>query len=241
MRLGVLSDIHANLPALEAALDFLKGAQVDKTICLGDLVGYGPHPREVVELVMELERESDGDFLVTLGGTDVRAVFPTLGRQKSPQSEQVMAWTREQLTEEQKEFLRRLPPSVRLATPYGRARGFHGHPQDPEAKFPLFAEDFELKKLLDQLRSRIILTGGSHVPLFREIGGYFVLDPGSVGFTLGGEPGADVAILTIRENEVKARIHKIPYDLAQTVFDLRAWGLPEHYAMVVQTGRPWRG
>ncbi len=232
MRIAVFSDVHANLPALKAVLEFVEGLPLDRVLCLGDVVGYGPHPREVIALLEEKK------IPCTLGGTDVRAIFPTPGPPKSPETEAAMAWTREQLGERERAFLRRLPPMLRFFTPLGRAKAFHGQPHDPEARFPIYAPEAELLELLSPLRAPVVLAGGSHIPVFREVRGYYLLDPGSVGLTLGGEPGADLAVLTIKPDDVSARFYKLPYDYGQTAFDIQAWGLPERIAEVVRTGRP---
>ena len=232
VRIAVFSDVHANLPALEAVLEFVEGLSVDAVLCLGDLVGYGPHPREVIARIRESE------IPCVLGGTDVRVIFPAPGPRKSPETELALAWTREQLGEEEKAFLRALPPMRKLQTPFGRAKAFHGRPDDPEARFPLYESAAELKPLLESLRASLVLTGGGHVPVFRPLTRAYLLDPGSVGLTLGGEPGADLAVLTVTPEGVAARIYKVPYDYAQTAFDIQAWGLPERIAQVVRTGRP---
>ncbi len=232
VRIAVFSDVHANLPALEAVLEFVKGLALDHVLCLGDVVGYGPHPREVIALLRESK------IPCALGGTDVRVIFPVPGPKKSPETEAALSWTREQLGDGEKAFLRSLPPMLKLQTPFGRAKGFHGRPDDPEARFPLYEGEAALAPLLDSLRASLILTGGSHVPVFRSLSRGYLLDPGSVGLSLGGEPGADLAVLTVSPEGVKSRIYKIPYDYAQTAFDIQAWGLPERIARIVRTGRP---
>ena len=231
MRIAVFSDVHANLPALTAVLEFIEGLPLDRVLCLGDVVGYGPHPKEVIALLIER------NIPCTLGGSDMRAIFPNLG-QKGPETETVMAWTREQLGERERAYLRNLPPMIRFATPLGRAKAFHGRPEDPEARFPIYASESELAEHLAALRAPIVLVGGSHIPVFRKVAGHYILDPGSVGLTLGGEPGADLAVLTIKEDDVAARFYKLPYDFGQTAFDIQAWGLPERIAEVIRTGRP---
>jgi len=232
VRIAVFSDVHANLPALTAVLEFVERLPLDRVLCLGDVVGYGPHPREVIALLKEK------NIPCTLGGSDVRAIFPTPGRARSAETEAALRWTRAQLGEAERAFLRSLPPMIRLNTPVGRAKAFHGRPDDPEARFPLYAPEPELLELLAPLRAPVVLAGGSHVPVFRKLPGYYLLDPGSVGLTLGGEPGADLAVLTIKEDDVAARFYKLPYDFGQTAFDIQAWGLPERIAEVIRTGRP---
>jgi len=232
MRLGVISDVHANLPALEAALEFLEGAQVDRVICLGDLIGYGPHPNEVIKRIRTARIDC------VLGGTEIRVLFPTPTGLLSPENEAAMAWTRDQLTATSRAFLGSLPPAIKFITPYGKARAFHGRPDDPEAKFPLYDPEPTLVRELARTKAAVVLTGGRHVPFYRRVGSHFLLDPGSVGLTLGGEPGADVAILTIQPDGVHPRFYKVPYDFAQTAFDVEAWGLPHAIAEVIRTGRP---
>lgn len=232
MRIAVFSDVHANLPALEAALKFIRHLAVDEVLCLGDLVGYGPHPREVIELVRQRQ------IPCLLGGTDARIAFPLPGPKRSPETEAAMAWTREQLDHEDIAFLRSLPTSKRFRTPVGRARAFHGHPENPEARFPLYEEEAKLRALLEVLRAKLVLTGGSHIPVARTVADVHIVDPGSVGLTLGGEPGADLAVVTVNTRGVTSQFYKVPYDYAQTAFDIQAWGLPERIAEMVRTGRP---
>ena len=226
MRLGVISDVHANLPALEAAIEFLRAARVDEILCLGDVVGYGPHPNEVIE---RLRAEK---IPTALGGHDLKVAYPGLGATGSEEKEASLAWTREQLTEENLAFLKQLPPFIKLETPYGRLRAFHGHPEDPERRFPME----EAEDILPRLRARAVLAGGRHVPIFKRFSGVALLDPGSVGLSLSGEPGADVAILTLNEKKLRARTFKLPYEFGRTAFDLKAWGLPDRIAEVIQRG-----
>lgn len=226
MRIGVISDVHANLPALEAALDFLRAARVDEILCLGDVVGYGPHPNEVIE---RLRAEK---IPTTLGGHDLKVAYPSLGATGGEEKEASLAWTREQLTPENLVFLKQLPPFLKLDTPYGRLRAFHGHPEDPERRFPLE----EAEEILARLRARLVLAGGRHVPILKRYAGVVLMDPGSVGLSLSGEPGADVAILNVSKEKVSARTFKLPYEFGRTAFDLKAWGLPDRIAEVIQRG-----
>ena len=231
MRLGVISDVHANLPALESALEALRAAGVDQVLCLGDLVGYGPHPRQVVRKIMQ-----EG-VLAVLGGADARIAYRLPLPSRGGVADQTLEWTLTQLTPKEIEFLRSLPPMRKFLTAYGRARAFHGAPGDPDGRLDLSAPTRELLTLLEELRARVVLVGGSHVPFYREVHGLHVIDPGSVGMTLGGEPGADVVVLETRSDGVTVSPQKVDYDLGQTLFDIQAWDLPEIVAEVVRTGR----
>ncbi len=75
------------------------------------------------------------------------------------------------------------------------------------------------------------------MPFYRQVGEGWVLNPGSVGLTLNGEPGADYAVLKIEEGSVDVSMDKVSYDYAAVAFDIIAWGLPQMVAETVQNGR----
>ena len=230
MRLGLFSDVHANLPALEATLATLDEEGVDFMLCLGDVVGYGPHPREVVQLLKQRS------IVCTLGAADANLAYPFARTKREGVADETLDWTRDQLTPEEVHWLRHLPVTYRLQTPYGRLRGFHGLPYHPEKRFPLAKAIAELEPLFERMMSRILASGGSHVPFHRQVDDYWIIDPGSVGMTLGGEPGADAMILTIEEDGLEVETLKIDYDIGQTVFDVQAWGLPDVVAQAIRNG-----
>lgn len=233
MILGVISDVHANVLALEAALGALKDRGAEQVICLGDLIGYGPSPNETLDLI-----RSEG-VLCTLGAADERIAFEFAGsrRPRKGVADQILQWTREMLTPDHIEFLRSLPVQQRLETPAGRLRFFHGGPDTPEQRIDLDQDPVSLMRLLDQNRCRIIVAGSTHVPFYRQVSNGWVLNPGSVGLALNGEPGADYALLTIDEDSVDLQMDKVEYDFAAVAFDIIAWGLPSVVAEAVQQGR----
>lgn len=233
MLLGLISDVHANAVALDAVLDELRRQRVDKVVCLGDLVGYGPAPNETIERVRE-ER-----LLCMLGAADERIAFD-FARQPLPRKgvgDATLEWTREVLDPRHVAWLRELPVQRRLTTPVGRLRAFHGTAEDPAARTELNIDPVSLMRLLERHRCRILVAGGSHVPYFRRIGAGVAVNPGSVGLSLNGEPGADYALLRVEEDEIDVRMDKVEYDVAAVAFDIVAWGLPAVVAEAVQRGR----
>ena len=230
MRLGLFSDVHANLPALQAVLDAFAEREIEFILCTGDVVGYGPHPHEVISLLRERK------VSCTLGAADANLAFPFAKTEREGVAEEIIEWTRAQVSEEDLAWLRQLPVTYRMRTPYGRLRGFHGYPYQPEKRFPLSKPTAELLPVFERLGSRILVTGGSHIPFHRVVGDYWLIDPGSVGMTLGGEPGADAMILEITTDGVEVEVLKLAYDFGQTLFDVQAWGLPEVVAEVLRNG-----
>ena len=234
MVLGVVSDIHANVIALEAVLEELKRHGAETILCLGDLVGYGPSPNETIELVRS------ENLLCTLGAADERIAFD-FARQKLPRegvADATLEWTRTVIEPRHVEFLRGLPVQQRLNTPAGRLRFFHGSPESPTERINLNQDPIRLGQLLERNRSSILVCGGTHVPFARQIPKGWVVNPGSVGLSLNGEPGADYALLRIGEGgEVEVAMDKVEYDFAAVAFDIIAWGLPPMVAEAVQQGR----
>lgn len=233
MILGVISDVHANVLALEAAVTAMRQRGVDNIICLGDLIGYGPSPNETVDLI-----RSEG-IICCLGAADERIAFD-FARARKPRigvADQILEWTREVIEPRHVEYLRTLPVQRRLNTPAGRLRFFHGSPDTPGERLNLNQDPITLAQLLERHRCTIMVAGATHVPFYRQVNGGWVLNPGSVGLALNGEPGADYAVLHIEPGSVQVQMDKVEYDFAAVAFDIIAWGLPRMVAEAVQHGR----
>ena len=234
MVVGLISDVHANVVALDAALTALRGQGASTIVCLGDLVGYGPAPNETIERIRE-----EG-ALCTLGAADERIAFD-FARTRVPRkgvADATLEWTREVLEPQHVDWLRGLPVQRRLETPAGRLRAFHGTSEDPSGRTDLHVDPLRLQRLFEQHRCRILATGGTHVPYLRRgRDGAVAVNPGSVGLSLNGEPGADYALLSFSDDEVVVRMGKEEYDIAAVAFDIVAWGLPPVVAEAVQRGR----
>jgi putative phosphoesterase len=229
VRLGVISDIHANLPALEAALEALREEGVDEVLVLGDLVGYGPHPKQVIHKIWK-------EGLPAIAGAwDLRVAYPLPDTLPEGVGKETLAWTRSQLSERELAYLRSLRLSHRKTYGERRLVGFHGRPGKPEEHLDLLGPAKDFLELLSRYRADLLLLGGRHLPLARRVGAGLVADPGSVGLSLSGEAGADALILDTETLE--ARFLKVPYDLGPVLFDLKAWGLPTVLEKVYRTGR----
>lgn len=232
VRLGIISDLHANIHALTASAEFLRAQAVDQIVVVGDLVGYGANPGPVIDYVQQ------HGFSACLGSSDMRVALPLGDREgRHGPAEQVINWSRDILTSEQLDFLRSLPVGGRLKTPSGRIRFFHGSPQDPEEKLDLAGPEEKLQVLAAQYPARLIVAAGTHVPFVRQVGEVTFLDPGSVGLSLNHEPGADVAVIDcVADAAPRVTLHKVPYDIASAAFDIMAWELPAQIANVIKTG-----
>ncbi len=237
MKLGVISDVHANIHALRAVWTTFNERGVTKTVCLGDLVGYGASPVEVIEWMRDYQ------VTTTLGASDARIAYE-LSEAIEPRqgvADVTLEWTKTLLSERDRQYLRSLKVSERIQTPSGRIKLFHGSPDDPETRLDLRAPAPELESLLASQRCNIVLCGGTHVPDVRKTSTGLFVNPGSVGLSLNGEPGADCAILEFGDaGQVDVQLLKVPYDFHAAAFDIITWDLPPVIADVIKTGNPKR-
>lgn len=184
MRRALISDIHGNLEALEVVLEDIKSQKVDEIFCLGDVIGYGPNPRECIDRVME------HCSMTLLGNHDQGAMFDPDGFNIG--AERAIFWTRDQLespndranNEKRWEFLGMLPRSHR----HDSFLFVHGSPRNPLSEY-IFPEDiYNHRKMerLFQLVEKYCFQGHTHVPgVFTE--GYQFYSPEEIDheYTLG--------------------------------------------------------
>lgn len=232
MILGLISDVHANIVALEAVMEKLESHGVDTIICLGDLIGYGPAPNEVIELIRKKH------VMCTLGSSDERVAFDFVGaRRRRGVADKTIEWTHTVITKDNLNYLRSLPVQARLRTPVGRLRYFHSGINSPSETLQIGETPAEQMKVLEECRCDILAIGKSHVPFTKELKAGWIINPGSVGLTLNGEPGADYAVVEITKNNVDITMGKVDYDYNAVNFEIVAWDLPEMIGEAVQLGR----
>jgi predicted phosphodiesterase len=232
MRVAVVSDIHANLHALEAVLAAIDADPVDELWCLGDLVGYGPKPNECCAIVQ-------ARAAVCLCGNHDLAVRGTIDLVEfSGDAGTAAAWTRAVLTDDARAFLDGLQPA-------GSASGvalFHGSARDPVWEYVLSDEAASTTFLLTE--EPLVLVGHSHAALqisLRETllegglapngtdlelsDGRWLLNPGSVGQPRDGDPHAAYLLLDL--DGQRASFRRVAYDVELTQSEMREAGLPE--------------
>jgi predicted phosphodiesterase len=241
MRVAVVSDIHSNLHALDAVLADVAGEGTDEVWCLGDIVGYGPHPNECVDLVR-------AKASLSLCGNHDLAVLGTIDITEFAGDAGVAArWTTTELGEPQAAWLRELSPSAER----GDAELYHGSPRDPVWEYVL-SEQVALISILETTAA-VVLVGHSHVALalgFAEeqltgglapagteidlTAGRWLLNPGSVGQPRDGDPRA--SWLLIDGDAHTAVFRRVPYPVSETQAAIRARGLPDGLAARLARG-----
>ncbi len=240
----ILSDIHANLEALEAVLDDARG-RYDRVVCLGDLVGYGADPNAIAEWVRE-------NVAVTIRGNHDRASavqdpggFDAI-ENFNPAAQSSTHWTRRALLPENRAYLDALP---RGPLPYEGVDLVHGSPAD-EDEYLITVSD--AAPLLASLGAPLTFFGHTHKQggfrLARRATGmlppertvelephyFYLVNPGSVGQPRDGDPRAAYALYSPQERTVELR--RVAYDVDRAAAKIRSAGLPEFLAARLHEG-----
>lgn len=252
-RLAALGDIHGNVAALDAVLKDIKRHSVDRIMVTGDLVLNGPRPAEVVDRVRQLE--SDG-ALVVQGNTDVAvadfdyaAAFPWLD--EVPAAQRAAAeWTHEQLSDEQLDYLRRLPAERRLwASDDTMVLLCHGSPGSQTSGLPVDLDRAVTVERVTRTDARIICCGHTHVADSRELGRKLICNPGSCGYAFDGDPQACWALITVNDgvdgvdgvdgSQPTVELFRTTYDSQAVAEEVSARGLAGdvYRAATIRTGR----
>jgi predicted phosphodiesterase len=247
MRILVLSDIHANLTALDAALQHAQG-RWEKVACLGDLVGYGPDPNEVIVRLRELGA-------VTIRGNHDKVCCGLEDPEGfNPVARSAALWTREQLTAQNIEYLRDLPPGPVAMDGISIV---HGALQDEDEY--VFTSAQALEGLLDA-STPLTFFGHTHVQggfvlrsnrvdvlhlspkpgemvenLVVEPGAQYLLNPGSVGQSRDGDARAGFAIADLTGRRVE--FWRVLYDIEAVQRRMTVAGLPEALIQRLASGR----
>jgi putative phosphoesterase len=230
-RAAVITDIHANLPALEAVLQAIEWTGVDAVYCGGDLVGYGPHPNEVCALI---ERRGiptiygNYDYAIARDLDDCGCAYRDQHDRELGQRS--VEWTLEHTTRRSKDFMRGLPFDLRFELGDQRVRLVHGSPR--KVNEYLFedkpARTFE--RIAGGADCDVLVFGHTHQPWIRDYGRVLLVNCGSVGKPKDGDPRAAFALLELEGDRVVADIERVDYDAEGVGRDVAAAGLPTEYA-----------
>jgi putative phosphoesterase len=231
-RVAVITDIHANEPALTAALERVDELHVDATYCGGDLVGYGPHPNEVCARIEELGLPTiygNYDFAIARDLEDCGCAYVTPHDRELGQRS--VLWTLEHTDRRSKDFMRELPFDERFELGEQRVRLVHGSPR--KVNEYLFedkpARTFE--RIAAGADCDVLVFGHTHKPWIATHGDVLFVNCGSVGKPKDGDPRAAFAVLELDgDGRVRASIERVSYPAQRVAAEVASVGLPEEFA-----------
>jgi len=249
MRLAIFSDIHSNLPALEAVLADVSAAGIDEAWCLGDVVGYGAQPDECAALVREQ------CSLCLVGNHDLAALDQLDISTFSPAASAAVRRTRENMSPATAEFLAGLEPAAEDR----EVALYHASPRDPVWEYVLWPD--QAAECIRVQAKRVSFIGHSHVALFFALAdagprgepndargaqagagttleinrGRWLINPGSVGQPRDGDPRA--AWLELDTEAWRASFHRVEYDIDRAADAIVSTDLPEHLARRLYVGQ----
>jgi putative phosphoesterase len=228
---AVITDIHANLPALRAVLGRIDELGIERVYCGGDLVGYGPHPSEVCALIQ-------GGGIPTIFGNYDYAIARDLedcgcayidphDRELGQQS---VDWTLAHTDRASKDFMRGLPFDLRFEVGGLAVHLVHGSPR--KVNEYLFEEKPAslYERLARAEEARVLVFGHTHKPWVHEYGDVLFVNCGSVGKPKDGDRRGACAVLRPAGETVEVTIERVAYDAAAVAREVREAGLPGEFA-----------
>jgi putative phosphoesterase len=230
-RVAVITDVHANLPALQAALARIDALGIEATYCGGDLVGYGPHPNDVCALVAEREIPTiygNYDYAIARDLEDCGCAYVTAHDRELGQRS--VDWTLAHTDQASKDFMRALPFDLRFELGGVAVHLVHGSPR----KVNEYLFEDKPARLYERLAAAedadVLAFGHTHRPWVHDFGGVLFVNCGSVGKPKDGDPRAAFAILEAADEPIAVTIERVDYDAAAVARDVEAAGLPQEYA-----------
>jgi putative phosphoesterase len=228
---AVITDIHGNLPALQAALARIEELGIESVFCGGDLVGYGPHPNEVCALIAQREIPTiygNYDYAIARDEEDCGCAYITPHDRALGQLS--VDWTLAHTNRDSKDFMRGLPFDLRFPVGDVGVHLVHGSPR----KVNEYLFEDKPASLYERLAAAesdpVLVFGHTHKPWVHEYGGVLFVNCGSVGKPKDGDLRGAFAVLTPSAGGVAVSIERVEYDAEAVAAEVREAGLPGELA-----------
>jgi predicted phosphodiesterase len=240
MKYAIIADIHANLEALDVVLKDAKAQECSHHCCLGDVVGYNANPKECLEIIREM------NMPCVKGNHDEYCSLESNLEGFNPHAAEAIQWTRNQLTEDDREWLRNLK-YIRMVASFSVVHATLDGPQ----RWGYVFDRLAAAASFTYQNTSVCFFGHTHVPVafirdtvvrggtyskFKiEPGRKYFINVGSVGQSRDGVPKATYVIYNMDEGTIELR--RLDYDIAKTQAKIRAAGLPERLAERLALGK----
>jgi putative phosphoesterase len=220
VKIAVISDIHSNIYALINVLEDIDSEKVDSVICLGDLVGYGPHPNETISMIRRRNILCiKGNYDNSVTDNEFSYIRETAINRFS------LPWTVNELRAENRLYLKGLPSSLTIKAGDKNLLFVHGSPSSINEY--LFIDSENTAEHLNKIEEDILICAHTHLPGIKEIKNKTYINVGSVGKPKIGRPNSTYCIIEINEeNKVNAKFKEITYEVKKIVKDMTMLNFP---------------
>jgi putative phosphoesterase len=238
LRMAVFSDVHANIHALNAVLDDIDQRDVDLIVCLGDLVGYGAFPNEVIETIRKRgipTIRGNYDDGIGFEKSECGCAYKTPDEENRGQRS--FNWTAARVTDRNKQYLASLLDSMTLEV-FGKTLWFvHGSPRRINEYLFEDRPESSLKHALGDRRVDALLCGHTHLPYDRVADGVHFINTGSAGKPKDGDARAAYALVTVTEQGILTESPRVAYGVAAAAAAIRATDLPHYFAEALEQAK----
>ena len=237
-RLTIFGDIHGNLPALEVVLADMEARDLSPLYCLGDLVGYGTFPNEVISTIRERNFPTImGNYDQGVGNSSSDCGCAYTSKEAEALGKRSIAWTNQNTTADNKLYLRQLTAQIHLQLDGLRVRLVHGSPRKINEYLYEDRPDATLERLLDIAEADVLVCGHTHIPYHRILpSGRHVVNAGSVGKPKDGNPQACYVVLEADNSDLVVTFRRVSYDVERAAQAIEATEMPHEYAEMLRTG-----
>lgn len=230
MKVAVISDIHGNIYALMRALEAIEDERVDSIICLGDLVGYGPHPNEVVGMIRRK------NILCIKGNYDASVVDGTFSYIRETKTNSfTLPWTCDEIRAENRHYLSTLPTSINLEIGGKNILFLHGSPNKINE---YLIEDSDItSSVMSSISQDVLVCAHTHIPSVKKFENKLFVNVGSIGKPKIGRPNSTFAIIDIDDRGiVNATIKETTYEVKRIIKDMQMLNFPSELIRSFETG-----
>ncbi|OAA31566.1 metallophosphatase [Kosmotoga arenicorallina S304] len=238
MRLAFISDIHGNLEALNAVLEDIKEKNIDKLYCIGDLVGYGPDPEEVVRTIMKQNITTImGNYDDAIGNEKESCGCSYNPGRETEIGDITLNWSIKNTSDKSKIFLKALPKKLEFEVEKVKFLLVHGSPLNHLLEYVKpDTESERLEQIVSSTDADVIVNGHTHLPMAMWIKGKYIFNDGSVGRPKDGDPRASYLIIDVNKGTLKYEFVRVEYPIKITIEKLAKHELPMELATVLALG-----
>ncbi|HEY9289486.1 MAG TPA: metallophosphoesterase family protein [Candidatus Dormibacteraeota bacterium] len=235
--LAVFSDVHGNMHALRSVVEDIRRASIERTYCLGDVVGYGAFPNEVIELL------DNANIPTVMGNYDDGTGFDRdecgcayRDEEHRRLGDQSFQWTKAHVTHENKALLRKYAPEIRFTVNGLRFLLVHGSPRRINEYLFEDRPESTFQRIAESARADVIICGHTHKPYVKDVAGVRFVNVGSAGYPKDCDPRACYALIET-DGKPQVTFKRLAYDVAGAAAAIRRQnGLPHQFAHEFEGG-----